>query len=77
MVKNVKLIWDFRGPDASRIAEHYCVHLAEYESGGKPLEKGIQHVNPGHSIAYVIVPETEMRSVRDQLKPHRGEYVEP
>lgn len=77
MEKNVKLIWDFRGPDATRIAEHYRVHLGEALSGKAGYETGTGEVGPGHSIAYLIVPESEMRLWRDRLKPQRGEYVTP
>lgn len=77
MEKHIKLIWDFRGPDASRIAEHYRVHLGEAFSGEKQFETVAQDVIPGHSIVFMIVPESEMRPIRDRLKPHRGEYAEP
>ena len=29
-MKRVKLIWDFRGPNATKIAEHHDIHLKEY-----------------------------------------------
>jgi len=77
MEKNVKLIWDFRGPDSSRIAEHYRVHLQEALTGKNHYETGTLDLVPGHSIAYLIVPEAEMRLWRDRLKPHRGESVTP
>ena len=28
--RKIKLIWDFRGPQAARTAEHYQNHLAEF-----------------------------------------------
>jgi hypothetical protein len=30
-----------------------------------------------HSIAYLVVTESEMIAVRDALKPHRGEVYTP
>lgn len=30
MEKHIKLIWDFRGPEAQKIAEHHVIHLKEY-----------------------------------------------
>ena len=30
MPKKIKLLWDFRGPEAFKIAEHHCIHLREY-----------------------------------------------
>ena len=75
MNKKIKLIWDFRGPVARKTAEHHEKHLKEFIA----IEKtnlsitGHQHVNDMHSLAYMVVEENEMISVRDALKPHRGE----
>ena len=30
MSKKIKLIWDFRGQTAQKIAEHHVMHLKEY-----------------------------------------------
>lgn len=76
MERNIKLIWDFRGPDASRTAEHFRIHLSEAQAGQETRKMGVQHVNDLHSLVYMIVPESEMRPVRDRLKPHRGEVAE-
>ena len=80
MSRKIKLIWDFKGPAAQKTAEHHVIHLKEFIA----LEKtnlnitGSQDFNEMHSIAFMVVDETEMISVRDALKPHRGEvYVEP
>ena len=29
-MKKIKMIWDFRGPDALKTAEHQCVHLKDF-----------------------------------------------
>ena len=29
-MRNLKLIWDFKGPDALKIAQHHEIHLKEY-----------------------------------------------
>jgi len=78
MTKKIKLIWDFRGPAAEKTAEHHEKHLKEFIA----IEKtnlnitGYQHVNDMHSIAYMVIEEFEMITVRDALKPHRGELYE-
>ncbi|SHJ28160.1 hypothetical protein [Pseudozobellia thermophila] len=78
MEKKIKLIWDFRGPAASKTAEHHEKHLKEYIQ----LEKtdlnitGCQHVNDMLSSAFMVVTEREMIKLRDALKPHRGELYE-
>ncbi len=75
MNRKLKLIWDFRGPDSLKTAEHHEKHLKEFIA----LEHielnitGFQKINDVHSMAYMVVEENEMISVRDRLKPHRGE----
>ena len=79
MERKIKLIWDFRGPDASEIAKHHEIHLREFiEREGLELNiTGHQDLSELHSIAYLVVKESAMIPVRDALLPHRGElYVE-
>ena len=28
--RQIKLIWDFKGPDALETAKHHCIHLKEF-----------------------------------------------
>ncbi|MBB1150362.1 MULTISPECIES: hypothetical protein [unclassified Myroides] len=78
MERLIKLIWDFRGPDAEKIAEHHVIHLREFVAIEQlPLtimDKEV--INEVHSIAYLVVNDQQMREVRDALKPHRGELYE-
>ncbi|MDP5231111.1 MAG: hypothetical protein NWQ38_12025 [Cellulophaga sp.] len=76
--KLIKLIWDFRGPAAAKTAEHHEIHLKEYILSEKLLHNitGFKTNNDMHSIAFLVVQESEMISVRDALKPHRGEIYE-
>lgn len=78
-MKKLKLIWDFYGEDAAKIAEHHQVHLTEFIIREKlPLKiTGTQTFAPQHAVAFLVVYENEMIRVRDLLRPHRGEwYVE-
>lgn len=78
-MEKIKLIWDFRGPDAAKIAEHHEIHLKEYIKIEKiSLNKtGFTILNEVYAIAYIVVEKNEMILVRDALKPHRGEiYME-
>ena len=77
-MRNIKLIWDFRGPVAAKTAEHHEIHLKEYIQIEKlPLEiTGYEIIHEMHAIAYMVVPESQMITVRDALKPHRGEVYE-
>lgn len=73
-MRKLKLIWDFHGPDAYKIAEHHEIHLKQYIQ----LEKlaitltGFEALNDMHSIAFLVVDEKDMKPIRDALKPHRG-----
>ncbi|WP_405296691.1 hypothetical protein [Algibacter sp. Ld11] len=74
-MRKLKLIWDFRGPNSQRTAEHHVIHLKEYIT----LEKldinitGIEVLSEMHAIAYLVVDEANMKPLRDALKPHRGQ----
>ncbi|MHC5202642.1 hypothetical protein [Myroides sp. LJL119] len=78
MERQIKLIWDFQGPNAQRTAEHHVIHLREYTI----LEKlpitiiETQELSPTHHIAYMVVNDQQMREIRDTLKPHRGELYQ-
>ena len=74
----LKLIWDFKGPDSARTAEHHALHLKEYIKINdlSPEIAGFESVTPEHHIAYLVVYESKMPAVRDGLKPHRGQIYQ-
>jgi len=76
--RKLKLIWDFRGPAASKTAEHHEIHLKEYIISEKLSMNitGYQDINEMHSIAFMVVADSEMKIIRDALKPHRGQLYE-
>ena len=77
-MRKLKLIWDFRGPNASKTAEHHEIHLKEYITI-KNLDTnitGFEIINDMQAIAYMVVNEEDMKPVRDALKPHRGQVYE-
>ena len=75
MSRQIKLIWDFRGPAAAKTAEHHEIHLKEYIA----IEKldlnitGFEILNDMYATAFMVVTDDTMIAVRDTLKPHRGE----
>ena len=77
-MRKLKLIWDFRGPDALKIAQHHEIHLKEFIA----LEKtqlnitGFEALSELQAIAFMVVFEDEMKPIRDALKPHRGQVFE-
>ena len=74
-MRKLKLIWDFHGPDAYKIAEHHEIHLKQYIQLEKLniLITGIEVLSNLHSIAFLVVDEKDMKPLRDALKPHRGQ----
>ncbi len=78
-MNKLKLIWDFRGPDALKIAEHHIVHLKEYIIIQKTELNitGFEQISELHAIAFMVVNEREMKPIRDALKPHRGQLYNP
>ena len=75
LMRNLKLIWDFKGADALKIAQHHEIHLKEYIQQEKaPVQiTGTEIINELHSIAFMVVKEDVMKPIRDALKPHRGQ----
>jgi len=71
MSDRLKLIWDFRGPDAKHIAEHHAIHLREYVDA-ENLENtvcDIQELSDMRFIAFMEGPKDKMESVKPILKP--------
>ncbi len=74
-MRKLKLIWDFKGPNAKKTAEHHLIHLKEYITFNT-LDinvTGTETLNDMHSFAYLVVDEADMKPIRDALKPHRGQ----
>ena len=74
-MRKLKLIWDFRGFVSQKTAEHHLIHLKEYISINN-LDitiTGVETLSDMHTLAYLVVDESEMKPIRDALKPHRGQ----
>ena len=74
-MRQIKLIWDFRGPASAKTAEHHDIHLKEFlEKENYALKiTGFEILNDMYAIAYLVVEEADMIRFRDALRPHRGE----
>ena len=75
LMRRLKLIWDFRGPVSHKTAEHHLIHLKEYVQLNT-LDItifGVETLSDMHSLAYLVVDESNMKPIRDALKPHRGQ----
>jgi hypothetical protein len=77
-MRELKLIWDFRGPDSAKIADHHLIHLKQYISINKLAIRitGTEALSDSHHIAYLVCKESEMPPIRDALKPHRGQVYQ-
>ena len=77
-MRQIKLIWDFRGQAAAKTAEHHEIHLKEFlEKENYALRiTGFEILNEMYTIAYLVVEEADMITFRDALRPHRGEVFE-
>ncbi|MFK8058949.1 MAG: hypothetical protein AB8B78_02555 [Polaribacter sp.] len=77
MNRKIKLLWDFRGPDAKETAKHHTIHLKEFAmiENLKYHEIDIKENNPMLVSAFIIVDEKDMKLYRDALKPQRGEIA--
>ncbi|MFN3969301.1 hypothetical protein [Flavobacterium sp.] len=75
MSRQIKLIWDFRGPASAKTAEHHEIHLKEYiVIENLPIHlTGFEIINEMYAIAFMVVNDEQMIQLRDILKPHRGE----
>ncbi|NND62787.1 MAG: hypothetical protein HKN48_06290 [Flavobacteriaceae bacterium] len=74
-MERVKLIWDFRGPNATQTAKHHAIHLNEFAQI-EQLENPIiddESINPNHHIAFMVVDKSVMNELRERLKPTRGQ----
>ena len=75
MNRQIKLIWEFRGPNALRTAEHHEIHLKEYitiENLSLNIT-GFNNHSEFQASAFMVVEEHDMERVREALKPHRGQ----
>lgn len=77
MNRKIKLLWDFRGPDAMQTAKHHTIHLKEFATIESLAfhEIDIQEKNPMLVSAFITVDEKDMKTYRDALKPQRGEIA--
>jgi hypothetical protein len=75
MERQIKLIWDFKGPNALQTAQHHEIHLKDYIKTEQLQDwkiTGFQQINEMHTLAFWVIPESEILKFRDILKPHRA-----
>jgi len=75
--RKIKLIWDFRGPEAFEIAKHQYIHLEEFavKENLHFHEIATKEISEMYCVAFITVKEKDMIIYRDALQPHRGEVA--
>ena len=78
MKKKIKLIWQFYGMDALKIADHHLVHLNEYilREEIEIIDSGTELINDFSSISFIIIDNSLVEKLRVALKPHKGFIIE-
>ena len=78
MIERVKFIWDFHGPNAKQIALHHAKHLTEFAQVENLQNTilGQEEIGPMHHIAFLVVEKQLMDSLRETLKPTRGQLYD-
>ncbi len=78
MCKKTKLIWQFYGMDALRIADHHLVHLNEYLNREDifVVDKGTELTNEFSAMSFITIDNSLVEKLRVDLKPHKGFLVE-
>ena len=77
MKKKIKLVWQFYGMDALKIADHHLVHLKEYIQTEKIVvaDKGTELINELSAISFIVVENSLVEKLRVALKPQKGFFV--
>ncbi len=78
MSQKAKLVWNFNGPDALKIAEHHLIHLNEFSELEKIafIETGTEKITDLAYDAFIIVELKWANTLRTKLKPTQGYLVE-
>ncbi|MGA0011891.1 MAG: hypothetical protein ACO3FD_02270 [Flavobacteriaceae bacterium] len=75
----IQLIWDFRGPEASHTAQHYQKHLEEflasYLDRTAHNQVGVIQNQEFWYSCTLSIDETQLETLKNSLKPHRGVYL--
>ena len=77
MENKIRLVWDFRGEDALKTAEHQLTHIVEFmiKKDVSYLDNSSEQISNLHSICWIIIKESDLDFIKKRLKPHRGFLV--
>ena len=71
---NIKLIWDFRGPNGKKTAIHHEKHIRAFFKIEKKIliSSGIETLNEFHHLAFAVVLKADLEQIKSVLKRNRG-----
>jgi|SaaInlV_130m_DNA_3_1039695.scaffolds.fasta_scaffold159811_1 hypothetical protein len=77
IMKKIKMLWDFRGSDALKTAEHQCDHLKDFFIKDKIEFHQIEIEKHSDLFvsAFAVVDEEYVEILRKTLKPNRGQLA--
>ena len=77
MKKKIKMVWNFTGIDAFKIANHHIIHVREYMVSNDitMFDEGTVEVNDYAANSFIVIDSTNLEKVKNDLKPHQGFLV--
>ena len=65
-LEKIKLIWDFKGINSDKIANHHLKHLRDFFKIEKEIliDSGVQDLNQFHSTAFVIIMHKNLEKIK-------------
>ena len=77
-MKKLKLVWNFSGFDALKIAKHHLVHLEEYlkKENIESLQLDTESTSEFSAISFLVIYDQFLDKIRADLKPNQGFLVE-
>ena len=76
-MKKIKLIWDFKGLEATKIAEHFHVHLKEFLIRDKIIDftSELEEIDEFYSMVNLIIDQKYVERIKNALKPKKAYLV--
>ena len=76
-MQKIKLLWDFRGPSAKKIANHHLKHLKDFfkVEDKQLIESGIKKEDEFHYVSFAVISDKDLGIIKLNLKPNRGQKV--
>jgi hypothetical protein len=73
-MENIKLIWDFFGPDSRKVSDHHLVHLQEFSKKENILFRsfGVEMESNNQFYSYIIINNSHLDLIKKRLKPNRA-----